>query len=123
MLSRQLGHQSGTLDAVETVPPYVSRLYTPEVLRRLASVKRAPSPQEDAAADPVRQRHIIFSGEELAGRAMRLRRAASWSSNFAEGDRAYSLPGTTAKIVPYPGRRATRPAPTVACAWTGTCST
>jgi hypothetical protein len=58
------------------VPSAISRLYTPEVLSRLAGIKRVPS--EDAAADSVRQRHIIFSGEELPGHALRVRRAAWW---------------------------------------------
>jgi hypothetical protein len=61
------------------VPSAISRLYTPEVLTRLAGVQRPASPREDAAADSVRQRHIIFSGEALAGHAMRARRAAWWS--------------------------------------------
>jgi hypothetical protein len=60
------------------VPSAISRLYTPKVLSRLASIQRAAPPREDAAADSVRQRHIIFSGEKLTGHAMRVRRAAWW---------------------------------------------
>jgi hypothetical protein len=76
------------------VPSSISRLYTPEVLGRLASIKRPASPREDAAADSVRQRHIIFSGEELPGHALRVRRAAWWSLETITRNRGEPIAAT-----------------------------
>lgn len=60
------------------VPDAVARVFSADVLGALAAIKRPPSHRFDHLGEPVRQRHIMFAGDEIPGRAMSALREAWW---------------------------------------------
>ena len=64
--------------ATQALPEYVRTLYTREVLAQLRSLSRGVVSALDHAGEPVRKRHLIFSGETLIRESLRLRREAWW---------------------------------------------
>src|SRR5262249_6120675 len=63
---------------MQTVPPAVARVYTTEVVQLLAGVERHPAHPADHEAEPIRQRHVIFSVRPVSGRAFGALRVAWW---------------------------------------------
>jgi hypothetical protein len=66
-------------DQAQNVPAAVSHVYTADVLEALAAIKRPVPHPADHLAEPIRQRHIMFSDEPVKGNAFRALRTAWWA--------------------------------------------
>jgi hypothetical protein len=64
---------------MQKAPDAVSLVYTADVLGALATIRRPTAHPADHLAEPVRQRHIMFSDVPVKGNAFRSLRAAWWS--------------------------------------------
>src|SRR5437899_7550003 len=64
---------------MQNVPAAVVRLYSAGVRAALAAVKRPVAHPADHQAEPIRQRHILFSADVVQGLAFRALRAAWWA--------------------------------------------
>jgi hypothetical protein len=60
------------------LPDAVAKVFTADVLDALGAIKRRPAHPGDHLAEPVRQRHIMFSESPVKGNAIRALRAAWW---------------------------------------------
>lgn len=76
-----MGGKPRTAQVAEKVqiPPEVSELFTPAILSKLEAVVRPAVSKADHAAEPMRQRHLLFSGAALSSNALTARRAAWWA--------------------------------------------
>jgi hypothetical protein len=64
---------------MQNVPSAAAQVYTAEVLGALAAIERPLAHPADHQSEPIRQRHIVFSGETVRGLAFSALREAWWA--------------------------------------------